>query len=151
MRTNFREIIGMPTLAKVLGVESIKKDLNMKQRKAVKNFKYCSNDMWGYVNAWYDSHDESSREFLLDAKKVFNELYDNGITNVYDEGSCCFNNDDRQWLKDIRFCGKEFLQKVALYYTAKLIEEAFNEIDGTEEDAEKIIKELKEIKIHTVA
>lgn len=146
MNTNFRELIGMPKLSVVLGVKSIKNDLNLKQKKAVRNFKYCSNDLWGYVNGWYDEHDESYREFLLSPKQVFNEIYNNGITYVYDEGSCSFNISAKQWLKDIRFCGKLFLQTIALYYTAKLIEEAFCEVGGTEEDAERIVKELNEIK-----
>ena len=30
-------------------------------------------------------------------------------TDLYDDGSCCFNQAAERYLKDIRFCGKEWL------------------------------------------
>ncbi len=145
MNTNYREIIGMPNLRTVFGVESIKA-LSIKKQKALKNIKYCSNDQWGFVNSWYDERSEEARNFLLDAEQVFNTIYDEGITNVYGEGYCSFNSAAQSYLKDIRFCGKKFLQTVALYYTAKLLEEAVVEVEGTESDAQRVAADLKAIK-----
>ncbi|MBR0198575.1 MAG: hypothetical protein IJQ42_00230 [Oscillospiraceae bacterium] len=30
-------------------------------------------------------------------------------TDVYDDGSCCFSHAAASYLKDIRFCGREWL------------------------------------------
>lgn len=146
MNTNYREIIGMPKLSTYLGIESLKTGLTVKQKKAVKNMKYCANDQWGYVNSWYDERSEDARNFLLDAQQVFDTVYNEGITNVYGDGYCAFNSGAQSYLKDIRFCGKKFLQTLALYYTAKLLEEAVTEVEGTEEDAQRVADDLKEIK-----
>ena len=37
------------------------------------------------------------------------ELYSMATTDVYDDGSCCFSQAAASYLKDIRFCGKEWL------------------------------------------
>ena len=146
MNTNYREIIGMPKLSAYLGVESLKTGLNIKQRKALKNIKYCANDQWGYVNSWYDERSEDARNFLLDARQVFDTVYNEGITNVYGDGFCSFNSGAQSYLKDIRFCGKKFLQTLALFYTAKLLEDAVIEVEATEDDARKVAEDLKAIK-----
>lgn len=146
METNFREKIGMPKLSAYLGVESLKTGLNIKQKKAVKNIKYCANDQWGFVNSWYDERSEDARNFLLDARRVFDTVYNEGITNVYGDGYCSFSSGAQSYLKDIRFCGKKFLQSLALFYTAKLLEEAVVEVEGTEEDAQRVAEDLKAIK-----
>lgn len=146
MNTNFREIIGMPKLATVLGVNSIKIDLNFKQKKAVRNIKYCANDQWQFVNSWYDERCEDARAFMMNPDELFATIYAESLDNIYDEGMCSFGGGAKSYLKDIRFCGKEFLQKVALYYTAKLLKEAVPEVDGTEEDVERVANELKSLK-----
>ena len=146
MNTNYREIIGMPKLAAVLGVESIKTGLNAKQKKAVKNIKWCANDQWQFVNSWYDEKDEDARRFMMQPEELFNTIYSESLENVYDEGMCSFNSAAKSFLKDVRFCGKKFLQTVAFYYTAKLLEESVPEVDGTEEDAARVLEELKALK-----
>lgn len=145
MNNNFRELIGMPKLSRFLGVESLK-DLNQKQKKAVKNIKWCANDQWGFVNAWYDERSTEARDFLLDARAVFTMVYDESLKSVYAEGACSFGSGAERYLKDIRFCGKKFLQTVALYYTAKLLEEAVPEVEGTEEDAARVGRDLLALK-----
>lgn len=144
MNTNFREMLEITTLGAACGVE--KGNRNLHQKKAIKNIKYCANDQWGYVNSWYDEKSESARKYMLDATDLFNTIYQESQTNVYEEGSCYFGSGSHEYLKDIRFCGKKFLEQVCLYYTAKLMEEAFYEVEGTEEDATRIIEELREIK-----
>ncbi len=145
MNNNFRELIGMPKLSRFLGVESLK-DLNMKQKKAVKNIKWCANDQWGFVNSWYDERSTEARDFLLDARAVFTMVYDESLKSVYNEGACSFGGGAERYLKDIRFCGKKFLQTVALYYTAKLLEEAVPEVEGTEDDAARVGRDLLALK-----
>lgn len=146
MKTNYREIIGMPKLTTVLGINSLKTDLNLKQKKAVKNIKYCSNDQWQFVNSWYDEKSEDARQLMMNPEELFNIIYDESQKNIYDEGMCAFGRGAEAYLKDIRFCGKKFLQTVVLYYTAKLLEESVPEVDGTEEDAERVAQDLKALK-----
>ncbi len=146
MTTNYREILAMPTLCTVLGVQSLKTGLTARQKKAFKNIKWCANDQWGYVNSWYDERSQDARKFLLDARKVFDTIYNESLTNVYDEGFCSFNSSAQSYINDIKFCGKKFLQTVALYYTAKLLEEAVVEVEGTEKEAETVANDLKALK-----
>lgn len=145
MKTNYREIIGMPKLSAVLGVESLK-SLNLKQKKAVSNIKHCSNDQWQFVNSWYDEKCEEARQFMMNARELFETIYSEAQKNLYEDGSVCFGKGCESYLKDIRFCGKPFLQTVTLYYTAKLMEESVSEVDGSEEDAERVGRELTELK-----
>lgn len=146
MKNNYRELTGMPKLTAALGITSTKTDLNMKQKKAVKNIKYCANDQWQFVNSWYDERSEDARSFMMNPKELFNTIYNESMTNVYDEGFCGFGGGAESYLKDIRFCGKKFLQTVTFYYLAKLLEDSVPEVDGTEEDAERVGKELLELK-----
>ena len=146
MQINYREMLGMPTLKTLLGVSDLKSGLNQKQKKAVRNIKYCANDQWGYVNGWYDEHDQGYRDFMLSPEKLFNTIYRESLDAIYDEGAVCFGKAAEMWLKDIRFCGKSFLQKVAFYFTAKLLEDAVPEVDATEEDAANVARELERLK-----
>lgn len=146
MNTNFREIVGMPKLVNALGVKMLKTDLNIKQKKAVRNIKFCANDQWQFVNSWYDEKDEDARKLMMDPSELFDRIYSESLENIYDEGFCAFGRGASSYLKDIRFCGKAFLQKVAFYFTAKLLEESVPEVDGTEEDAERVARELTELK-----
>ena len=146
MTTNYREIVGMPKLTTVLGISSLKADLNMKQKKAVKNIKYCANDQWQFVNSWYDERSQEARSFMMAPEELFDTIYSESLENVYDEGMCAFGRGASSYLKDIRFCGKEFLQKVTFYYTAKLLEESVPEVEGTEADAERVAQELLALK-----
>lgn len=149
MNTEFRIAIGMPSLAIALGVETTK-DLNLKQKKAVKNIKWCAEDQWQWVNSYYDCQDESARAYMLNAREMFDTIYTDSQENIYEGGSVSFGGGAKSWLKDIRFCGKEFLQTVCLYYTAKVMEEAFDEVDGTEEDAERIFKDFVQLRMEVV-
>lgn len=145
MDTNFRAIIQMPTLKTVLGVENLNL-LNQKQKKAYKNIKFCADDQWQYVNGWYDERDENCRKLMMNPRKLFDLIYSESQHSVFDNGYSGGGSGAESWLKDTRFCGKKFLQTVTLYYTAKLLEEAFPEVDGTKEDAARIAKELLALK-----
>ncbi len=147
MKTNYREQLGMPTLKELLGVENLKTGLNLKQKKARKNIKYCADDQWQFVNSWYDEKSEDCRQLMMNPRELFDIIYSESQRNIYDEGYCGFGEVAKSWLKDIRFCGKKFLQTVTFYYTAKLLEDSVPEVDGTEEDIERVAKELFEIKM----
>lgn len=146
MKTNYREQLGMPTLKELLGVESLKTGLNTRQKKAQRNIKHCADDQWQYVNSWYDEKAEDCRQLMMNPRELFDTIYSEALKNIYDEGMCSFGDGAKSWLKDIRFCGKKFLQTVTFYYTAKLLEESVPEVDGTEEDAERVGRELLKIK-----
>lgn len=144
-----RKQIGMPTLKEVLGLTSehkVSQQLDKHQVKAQRNIKHCADDQWCWVNSWYDSEDEGARAYLLNASDVFSTIYQDSQTSVYGEGSCSFGPSAREYLKDVRFCGKKFLQTVSLYYTAKLLEEALPEIEATEEEYERVVTTLVELK-----
>ena len=149
MKTNYREMLGMDTLCKVLAVESLK-DLNLHQKKARKNIKYCADDQWQFVNSWYDCEDEGARAYMMNAEELFSTIYHDSQENVYDEGCVSWGGGCKSFLKDVRFCGKKFLETVSFYYTVKLMEESVPEVDGTEEDAERVFEELKVLKARII-
>lgn len=144
MTTNYRELLGIQTLADACGVA--KEDRNLKQRKAIRNIKYCANDQWQFVNSWYDNRDEDARAYMMNPRELFDTIYNESLKNVYDEGSVHFGTGAEAFLKDVRFCGKEFLKKVVFLYTAKLLEESVEEVDGTEEDAQRVYADLLSLK-----
>lgn len=61
----------MPKLINALGITSTKADLNLRQKKAVKNIKYCANDQWQFVNSWYDEKAEDCRQLMMNPKELF--------------------------------------------------------------------------------
>jgi len=52
---------------------------------------------------------ESAKATLANHDGLVAELYRMATTDLYDDGSCCFNQAAERYLKDIRFCGKEWL------------------------------------------
>lgn len=146
MKTNYRELNGMPKLVDALGIKSVKTDLNQRQKKAVRNIKACANDQWGWVCTWLDEHDQSARQLMMNPAKLFDTIYNESLTNVYDADGCFFGNFAEDYIKDIRFCGKGFLQLVTFYFVAKLLEESVVEVGGTEEDAVRVANELAALK-----
>lgn len=147
----FRNELGIQTLQVVfrhMGYDS-KKGLNAKQKLALKNIKWAANDMYQFVNGWYDEKDPSYREVFLDAKKLFETVYKCMLTDIYDEGCVFFGPDVKKYLNHIKFCGKKFLEPITFYYTVKLLEEALPEIDATQEEEDSVMQQLKGLK-HTV-
>lgn len=141
---DYRKELGINNLTDAIGIEKGKR--NLKQKKAIHNIRCCSNDQWQFVNGYYDTGEEQYRQIMTDAKGLFETIYSESLENVYDEGCCHFGASAKAYINDIRFCGKEFLEKVVFYYTVCLVEEAVPEVDGTEEDAKRVLEELKELK-----
>lgn len=144
----FRNELGMQTLQVVLRHMDYdsKNGLNAKQKLALKNIKWAANDMWQFVNGWYDEKEQSYREVFLDANKCFETIYKCMLTDIYDEGCVSFGPDVKKYLNHIKFCGKKFLEPITFYYTVKLLEEALPEVDATQEEEDSVMQQLKELK-----
>lgn len=90
-------------------------ECNAKQKKAYANIYHACNWLIGGLENTMSDNEEGSPEYenakarLADHEGLVNELYDMAITDVYDDGSCCFGKGAASYLKDIRFCGKEWL------------------------------------------
>lgn len=93
-------------------------DMNQRQRKAFYNIKWAANDLLGGLENTLMDYSEDSEEykkakdFLGDHEALVKTLYDMATTAIYGEGYCCFNPQTVQHeLRDINFCGKEFLME----------------------------------------
>lgn len=143
MKTNFREQLNIPNLRATLNFKGVADE---RQQKAIHNIKWCANTQWEHVNSWYDCRDEYARELMMSPRKLFAMIYNDSLENYYSEGSISTGRRAQMYMKDIRFCGREFLQKVAFYFTVELLEECVPEVEGTDEDIARVANELKEIK-----
>ena len=144
----FRKELGIDNLKVVInhmGYTS-SKDFNYKQKLASKNIKWAANDQWQFVNGWYDEKEQSYRDVFLNVNTLFETIYKDMLTDIYDEGCVSFGPSVKQYLKHIKFCGKKFLEPVTFYYTVKLLEDALPEIDATEEETLSVFNQLKELK-----
>ena len=90
-------------------------DCNARQKKAYRNIYHASNWLLGGLENTMLENPEGSEEYqsakaaLADHDGLVAELYRMATTDVYDDGSCCFSQAAGSFLKDIRFCGKEWL------------------------------------------
>ena len=57
---------------------------------------------------WYNNV-SMKKATLANHDGLVAELYSMATTDIYDDGSCCFSQAANSYLKDIRFCGKEWL------------------------------------------
>lgn len=110
-------------------------ECNYRQKKAWKNIKHAASDyIFGLLNGCLDS-DKNSDEYkdykaaLDDLDGLVETVYKEGTTTIYTYGGgCLFGDEVENYLKDIRFCGKEFLMKVATHYCKKYQQEALAEL-----------------------
>lgn len=93
-------------------------EMNARQRKATINIKWAANDLLGGLENTMLDRSEDSDEYknaealLNDHDRLVKELYEMATTAIYGEGYCCFNASAVQHeLRDINFCGKEFLME----------------------------------------
>lgn len=93
------------------------KEMNARQKKAFYNIYHAANWLLGGLENTLLDNPKESEEYqnakaqLADHEGLVNELYRMAITEVYNEGICCFNEDAVNYLKDIRFCGKDWLME----------------------------------------
>lgn len=141
----YRQELGLGTKLKIyLGMEDAKYDEH--QKKLVQNVKYCADNQWQWVNSYYDGDKENSWGFFEDARRVYDTIYEESGTDIFGPGYQHWGKDAEAYLKDTRYAGKKFKDMVVLYYTAKLYEEAVDEIEFDMEQQKKVLNQLMEIK-----
>ena len=90
-------------------------ECDARQKKAFINIAHCAN--WiigGLENAMHDSHEgapeyESAKAQLADHNGLVNQIYSEATTTVFSEGMMMCNKGAESFLRDIRFCGKDWL------------------------------------------
>ena len=110
-------------------------DCDARQKKAWTNVKNAASYyIGGLINTCLDSmpgeedYDIAKTE-LLNLDELVSTVYTEAINSVYTAGGGCqFGKAAERALKDIRFCGKEFLMRVATFYCKKYQQEAFDEL-----------------------
>lgn len=142
----YRQELGLGTKLKTyLGMEADAK-YDEHQKKLVQNVKYCADSQWQWVNSYYDGDKESSWGFFEDARRVYDTIYEESGADIFRPGYQHWGKDAEAYLKDTRYAGKKFKDMVVLYYTAKLYEEAVDEIEFDMEQQNKVLNQLMEIK-----
>lgn len=92
-------------------------DMNKRQKKAFYNIKYAANALLGglendLLNNPEDSEEYKSAKALLDDHdKLVKVLYRYATTEVHSEGAVWFGKSAEMFLRDINFCGKEWLME----------------------------------------
>ena len=109
-------------------------ECDARQKKAWTNIKWAANDfIFGVMNTCLDNPKDceeyqNSLATLKDLQVLKDIVYHEATTNVYREGSVYFGSQAAAMVKDIRFCGKEFLEKTVHHYCVKFQQEALSEI-----------------------
>lgn len=93
------------------------RDCNTRQRKAFVNI--CHAAHWiigGLENQLQDSTPGSAeyqeaKKALEDHEGLVQTVYQEATTAIYQEDGCFFGGNIPSYLKDIRFCGKEWLME----------------------------------------
>lgn len=109
-------------------------ECNARQIKAWKNIKYAASDyIFGMMNGCLDNPKDSKEykdymDGLTDLENLISTVYKEAITNVYEEGCCSFGAGAEAYIRDIRFCGKEFIMQVVTHYCKKYQQEALDDL-----------------------
>lgn len=92
-------------------------ECNQRQKKAFKNIKYAANDLIGGLENTLLDYPED-HEYHISAKNLLNNhellvqrLYENATSAYYEEGFCGFGKAYQSYIRDINFCGKEWLME----------------------------------------
>ncbi len=101
-------------------------EMSAKERKAYNNIKNAAADyIYSLENGCFDSG-EGSEEYndyykqLTNLESLIDVVYGEAISSVYtDDGAACGGAAAKAYIKDIRFCGKEFLLEVTRYFCEK--------------------------------
>ena len=90
-------------------------DMNERQKKAFYNIKHAANDLLGGLENTMLDYSENSEEHKS-AKRLLNDhsalvkaLYKMATSAVYNEGFFGFGKAYQMIIRDINFCGKEWL------------------------------------------
>lgn len=105
-------------------------DMTAKEMKAYKNIKNAACDyVYSIQNGCYDSQVDSEEyndyyNHLNDLDALVDAVYVEAISAVYtDDGTTFGGSAAKAYIKDIRFCGKEFLMEVTRHFCKKYQEE----------------------------
>lgn len=92
-------------------------EMNERQKKAFYNIKHAANHLLGGLENTmldYSEDDEeykSAERLLNDHDALVKELYEMATSAVYGEGFCGFGKSHQMVIRDINFCGKEWLME----------------------------------------
>lgn len=92
-------------------------EMNERQKKAYKNIKYAALDIIGGLENTMEDNEEGSEAYiraentLKDHEGLVHLIYCEATSNYYEPGFCGFSSAYQNYLKDIRFCGKEWLME----------------------------------------
>ena len=92
-------------------------EMNQRQKKAFYKIKYAAYDLIGGLENTLMDYPEDSDEyksayaFLHDHDRLVKRLYEDATTCVYDVGYCGFGPEHERLIRDIRFCGKDWLME----------------------------------------
>nr|DAD78130.1 MAG TPA: 26S proteasome subunit [Siphoviridae sp. ctrgt10] len=93
------------------------KDMNARQQKAFYNIKYAADDLLGGLENTLLDYDEDSEEYkqanelLSNHSELVNQLYKRATTELYGPGFCGFGKEAQMIIRDINFCGKDWLME----------------------------------------
>lgn len=101
-------------------------EMNKRQQKAFVNIAHAANFLVGGLENDAMNGDEKSIELLENHEWLVNELYRMSTTSLYGNGYVCFDEKTVQKeLRDINFCGKEWLMERCEKRISKLEKEGF--------------------------
>lgn len=94
-------------------------ELTGNQKFAFNNIKHAANWCIGGLENSMQDNPEDSDEYkaalkeLTDHEGLVEYVYDEGVSNMYGEGFCGFGPQYKKQIQQIKFCGKEWLMRVA--------------------------------------
>ena len=92
-------------------------EMNERQKKAFKNVKYAAYDLLGGLENTMLDYPESSEEYkrakalLSNHNALVQALYYRATSAVYTDGAVWFGKAAEMFIRDINFCGKEWLME----------------------------------------
>ena len=92
-------------------------EMNERQKRAFHNIYWAAQHLLGGLENTmldYSKDDEeykSAEALLKNHKELVNRLYEMATTAIYDEGFCGFGRQHQMAIRDINFCGKEWLME----------------------------------------
>jgi len=93
-------------------------DMNARQKKAYKNVYHAARDYIGGLengvsdNATSDPKTAQDYQAALDNRDgLIETIYNMAITDIYEDGACTFGERAKAQIRDIRFCGKDWIME----------------------------------------
>lgn len=116
-RTNGRVVFGIAKTENKKEFTMKVADMNVRQKKAYYNIYWAAQHLLGGLENTLLDYSEDSEEYksadetLKDHKLLVDTLYEMATTAVYGEGFCGFGRQHQMAIRDINFCGKEWLME----------------------------------------